>query len=431
MANMIKRTLAGLLFLMSAVTFAQNGTSSPYSFFGVGDIMAGGTTDSRSMGGIGVVSDSIHINLLNPAGYSSLKRTSLSVGLMHTRSTLSTNTSEADAKATNLNHIALAIPVKKWGFALGLMPYSSVGYRLSYTVTEGEDEGLLKRYSGKGGVNRAFFATSYALTPKLNFGLQYDYNFGQVETQSSQFLTDIIQLGSRETNKSDLSGHTLTAGLSYQTKIKKGLDVYASAVFTTKTAIRSDNTRTLSTIADTGSGESVIDTRNIDVDSTTIDIPSRFTFGAGIGKARKWLVAAEVSFAGGVSGNRFNDIGASDDPGNPVEVPVSFSKASRYAIGGYFIPKYDAYKGYFRRVVYRAGLRYEDTGLNLGGKNIEDMAVTFGLGLPFRGSFTNVNLGVEFGRRGTRAEGLILENYTRFTASFSFSDLWFVKKRYD
>ena len=95
------------------------------------------------------------------------------------------------------------------------------------------------------------------------------------------------------------------------------------------------------------------------------------------------------------------------------------------------IPKSNSFNNYFERINYRAGVRYETTGLVVKGKSITDTALTAGLGLPVGGMLSNINLGVEFGRRGTKAANLVEENYLNFTISLSLTDRWFVKRLYD
>ena len=72
---MIKKLFLALTLLATFIASAQEGTSSPYSFYGLGEVKFKGTHDVRSMGGLGVAFDSIHLNLNNPATYSRLKRT--------------------------------------------------------------------------------------------------------------------------------------------------------------------------------------------------------------------------------------------------------------------------------------------------------------------------------------------------------------------
>ena len=65
---------------------------------------------------------------------------------------------------------------------------------------------------------------------------------------------------------------------------------------------------------------------------------------------------------------------------------------------------------------------------------IKDFGISFGLGLPLR-SLSNLNLGVEYGRKGSTINNLIQENYFNFKLSLSLSAIgqqaWFIKKRID
>ena len=101
------------------------------------------------------------------------------------------------------------------------------------------------------------------------------------------------------------------------------------------------------------------------------------------------------------------------------------------------MPKVNSISSYWDRVTYRAGLRFKKTGLlinNTGVANnfteINDFGMSFGLGLPLRRQLSNVNIGVEYGKRGTLANNLIKENYFNFRISLSLNDVnWFVKRK--
>lgn len=82
---MIKKLLAVLCFVGASSAFAQQNNSSPYSFYGLGDTKFKGTAENRSMGSIGVLTDSIHLNLQNPATYGRLKFANLAVGATSTK----------------------------------------------------------------------------------------------------------------------------------------------------------------------------------------------------------------------------------------------------------------------------------------------------------------------------------------------------------
>ena len=64
---MIKKIVFVFVALISFSSSAQEGTTSPYSFYGIGSLKFKGTVENRSMGGLSIYTDSIHINLRNPA----------------------------------------------------------------------------------------------------------------------------------------------------------------------------------------------------------------------------------------------------------------------------------------------------------------------------------------------------------------------------
>lgn len=416
---MIKKIISGLCLLFSVVSFAQEGTSSPYSFYGIGDVRFKGTIESRSMAGIQVEQDSIHINLDNPASFSNLKLTTFTVGGTYNLTTLKNDSSSEKAKRTTFDYLAVGLPMGKLGVGFGLIPYSSVGYKInSYTTAEGD---VSSRDYGNGGMNKAFFAASYKLLPNLNVGASVDYNFGTIEATNLQFVNG-ISTGSRELNKADLSGVNFNFGAMYQAKLTKKLALFSSLSYRLESKLASRNTRNIATISySSGYDYSVVQTEGDESFRKNLTLPSELKFGLGIGESKKWLIGAQISSASkGDLENTYN-----------VDARVSYEKAMKYSLGGYFIPNYSAFSGYFKRVVYRAGLKYEETGLVVNSESIKDKGFSLGFGLPITGSFSNVNLGFEFGQRGTTSSGLIQENYAKFSVGLSLNDRWFVKRKYD
>ncbi|MEI2421104.1 hypothetical protein V6O07_12595, partial [Arthrospira platensis SPKY2] len=144
-------------------------------------------------------------------------------------------------------------------------------------------------------------------------------------------------------------------------------------------------------------GNLVVDEINLPVDNTEISMPSKLNLGFGLGSKNKWLVGAEVTHQQSSSfGNRFNDIDR-----------VSFENATRFVVGGYYVPKYNSFTSYLSRVVYRAGFRYENTGLVVQDQSIQDYGMTFGLGMPLGGALSKINVGFEYGQRGTTQQNLV------------------------
>ena len=76
-STMIKKIILGSLFLFSITNNSvKNLLLLPYSYYGIGEIKFKGTVDTIDLWeAIGILNDSIHINLQNPAALSSLKLT--------------------------------------------------------------------------------------------------------------------------------------------------------------------------------------------------------------------------------------------------------------------------------------------------------------------------------------------------------------------
>ena len=66
---MIKKLVVVLVAFFALQSYGQEGTASPYSFYGIGSLKFKGTVENRSMGGLSVYTDSVHVNLRNPAAY--------------------------------------------------------------------------------------------------------------------------------------------------------------------------------------------------------------------------------------------------------------------------------------------------------------------------------------------------------------------------
>ena len=423
---MIKNSIVALCILFSTQLLAQEGTSSPYSIFGIGEIKFKGSVENRSMGGISVLPDSIHINIQNPAQLAGLKLSGLALGGTYANTKSLSEDQEGKSRRTSLDYMAVGLPLGKIGIGFGLIPFSSVGYKISKTTQVTNDSGdtirsIYSKYNGIGGVNKVFLGFGFSLTKKINIGANMQYNFGTIETNGLLYQTD-LQYGSRETNISELSGVNFDLGATYQTKLKGKLSLFSSLIFTPESKLQLSNTRNIQIVQLLStSAISVIQSENIAVGNSTIKLPSKLALGSGFGEIKKWLLGAEVTFINNsVMSNRFNNITNS-----------SFENSVRYSLGGYFIPNYNSYATYYKRIVYRGGLRYENTGLVIENKSITDFAANVGLGLPLIGTFTNINIGLEVGKRGTTYYNLVQENYFNISVGLSLSDKWFVKRKFD
>ncbi|MGA8855180.1 MAG: hypothetical protein WB492_13480 [Christiangramia sp.] len=414
---MIKRFIVIVALFSAFIAEAQENVSSPYSYYGIGLTNFKGTVENRSMGGLSVFNDSIHMNIQNPASYGTLKLTNFTVGASHDRIKLESDEASDNAKITSLDYLALGFPVSdKVGIGFGILPYTSVGYRILDM-----DEGSASLLNGRGGMNKVFVSAGVAVTKELSLGIDANYNFGNF--QNSQSINrEELQYGTTDVNRSDIKGFSFNFGANYQKDISEKLRLQVSGTYAPAINLDSENSRAISTVDfSTGTGR-VIDFRELDLNETQFEFPSKLTIGGGLGEENKWFVGAEYSNVGSSSYEdsfRFRGDGG------------EYEDASQFSLGGFYIPKYNSFTSYLERVVYRAGFRYDETGLIVNDESINEFGISFGLGLPVGPFFSNANLGIELGQRGTKNSGLIQENFLRLSVGLSLNDKWFTKRKFD
>jgi hypothetical protein len=415
---MIKNFLLSSCLLLSLVSFSQEGSSSPYSFYGIGEARFNGNVESRSMGGISMIPDSTRINFQNPAGYGNLKLTNFTIAGSSDYKNQKSGTSEADTQRTTLDYIALAVPLGKFGAGFGLLPYSSVGYKIKNLSDDVNQNS--KRFNGWGGMNRVFLGTGYRILPNLTIGATAYYNFGKIQTNSVEYKPDVT-IGSRELNVTDLTGLNLNFGLMYNYKLKEKITLFSSLTYTPKSTLVSNNERTISTVTINADFDySDVDSFDPVTTNTDLTIPQKWALGLGVGDAKKWVFGVDVAL---------QDVGKLYNTYNTLS-NVTYTKYQRYGFGGYFTPATNPFFSYAKRITYRGGFVYEKTGLVVNSTSINDVGMTLGVGLPITGSLSNLNVGFEFGKKGTTANNLVQENYFILNLGFSLNDKWFVKSKY-
>jgi len=432
---MIKKLVIVLIAFFALQSYGQEGTASPYSFYGIGTLKFKGTVENRSMGGLSIYTDSIHVNLRNPAAYvgpdlkvfnNENRPVKFSVGASHSSLNLKANSGSDKTSSTTFDYLAMSLPLGKFGFGFGLVPYSSVGYKLENI----SDNQIKNRYRGEGGLNKAFAGLGYKLTNKLSAGIDISYNFGNIQNSAIEFIYDEegnpVQYQTREYNRSNLSGLSVNFGLTYKTMINEKLELQAGLTYSPKSVITSTNERFFSTIDIIEDLEDIKYTIEADLESvnlrkTDLTLPSRFSFGAGIGAPRKWFLGAELTLQN--TSEFSNPIVSIDN--------ATFTNASNFSLGGFYIPEFDAFSNYWKRVTYRGGLHFENTGLEINNETINEFGMSFGVGLPIGTIFSNANIGFEFGKRGTMNQNLIQENFVNFQISLSLNDRWFEKRKYN
>ena len=420
-----------LFLLFLKISFAQNSTASPYSLGGLGDITFKGNVINRMMGGVSVFSDSIHANLNNPASLGELKLTTFSVGIHYKNTQLTSSDLRDDSRTGSLDYIAVSIPTKFFSFSFGVIPYSSVGYRLQANNITKQDEVVVSRYEGRGGTNKSFFTVGFKILKFVSLGGTVNYNFGKISTQASS-QNENIDFGTFLSSESSLSGLDYELGTHFKFNLSKKYIIESFLTFKPENNLNSRNKRVYFTRS--LQNQNIGDFKEVDLTSSNLDlvklrIGQSYKYGLSISKDKKWFLGSQYSFA--QSENFKNNF---LNQGN-----ISYENANSISFGGFIIPDFSSITDYWKRIVYRVGFRSENTGIKIDNSLLKERVYSIGASFPMGGyysannvsGFSNLNVGFELGTRGINSGSLIKENFWALRIGLSLNDLWFIKRKYN
>lgn len=417
--------LFSVFFLLSFVAVrGQIQIASPYSRFGIGDLSDNNNAWNSSMGEIGFgVRSNYHINYSNPASYTAFDSTSFLFegGAMSTQVTLNSNIQSVSRNYATLGYLVFGFPVTKWWrTSFGLLPFSDVGYNVE-NIDDVAGIGKITRfYGGSGGINRFYWGNGFKLFKNLSIGVNASYLFGSMIRQAEAVFPDSIYYTNMKVNNYiTVSDIYLDYGLQYQFKLKKDIRMTAGVVFGTNTPINAKADMVAYTFFQGTSGiEYPKDTlQQTSAYKGTLIIPAMFGLGFSFDSPDKWLVGADFKWQ---NWKKFRAFDINDSLVNSFQIKA----------GAEIVPNVNSYTNYLKRIRYRLGFFYNSTYLQLRGKHLNEYAVSIGFGLPLRGVKTMLNLGAQFGTRGTTESNLIKESYFKFIIGFSIYERWFVKRKY-
>jgi hypothetical protein len=466
---------------MSNIVKSQILTSSPYSRYGLGELNLQTFAAPAAMGGsfIAYHQDTIapfFINSANPAGLSGIRLSTFELGGQAQFTKIISNSESQNKKNINFSYGSVGFPLKRFGgAAFGIMPYSTVGYKIT-SIEDNSNIGTMKYvFQGEGGINKVFIGCGvkpfksqlynfyksqkadtlikYNYTAKfkrkkifneliseLSVGATANYLFGTINQ-----VTDVIYPGtatyfnSKRQRSLQVSDFVFNGGIQTHFKIdsikthgqrrilKQKIIIGIGAFVNTPSSINAKQNNIIYNYALDGFGterpkDTVLNSQDV---KGSVKLPLEFGVGLSIKKAEKLTILLDAATT---KWNNFSYLNA------PT---VEFKNTYRFSTGLNFIPNKIAFGSgnYFQRVQYRLGASYSDGYLDLKNTAITNYFVSAGLGLPVGiGRFDDiavVNISAQFGKMGSLNNSLLLENYTRIVLGFTFNKRWFIKYKYD
>ena len=426
-----KISLLGIVCMCFSTVWAQT-ENSPYSRYGLGDLLPGQNILNRGMGGVSAAyNDGRTVNFTNPASYAKFKQyTTFDVGVELDNRTLRALDPPRKFSSFSpiISYLQLGIPLslkKDWGLNIGLRPLTRINYKIERNERVPGIDSLNTIFVGLGGTYEVYMGTGYGIK-NFSFGVNVGYLFGTKNFSTRKTFipdsTEIFYYHSNHETQTNFNGLLLNGGIQYAANLNKTTVLRLGAYGNLKKSLNASKDVTRGTFqynANTGAIDSLDVASNEKDIKGSVEYPSSFGGGFIIDKRGKWMLGADISMT---NWDDYRFFGEKDQVQNSWKLHV----------GGQVIPK--AGKSYLSYVAYRAGFQIGKDYIVID-KDLPVWGFTAGASFPMRrAAYTNqfsiINLGLEFGQRGNK-DNLVRESFFRLSVGLSLSDIWFVKRKYD
>lgn len=424
--------LAGMALL--PVMAQVSTTLSPYSQYGLGSLSDQSVGFNRGMGGVAYgLRNGKYVNMLNPASYSAVDSLTMlfDAGVTGQISNFKEGGKSLNAKTGNFDYAVAAFRLfPRIGLALGVVPYSNIGYSFTHTNTigspsEGSTTTSTQTYAGDGGFSQFFVGAGWQITKNLSVGVNVSYFWGRysktiqmstnqtaanVETRSydtsvSSYKLDFGAQWQQPLNNTDLLTVGATVGLGHKLGADADLQIINS---------NSSNSAVTSTTLTVGDA---------------LSIPFTMGVGASVIHKRSLTVAADYTL----------------QKWNSLDYPVFNNMEGSYSLqNGYYKDRHKMAAGvdwlpkplgrkFYQLIHYRMGVSYATPYYKIGTQDGPgELAVSAGFGIPIYNTWNNRST-LNISAQWVRSMGcdLIKENQFRINIGLTFNERWFAKWKVD
>ena len=408
----IKLIVSAMLLTLVGTTASAQTITSPYSRLGMGILGDNATGIQRSMGGVGIaMQNGRQINVMNPASYSQVDSLTFlwDIGLDLTNSWSTEGSKHGYNLGGGLDYITMEFRLaKNLGAAIGVVPFSSVGYTFG-----GEIENGLDSRTGSGGLSELFAGVGYQPFKGLSIGTNFSYLFGSTTNITAVSSTSNTQF-SRYLNVKDWN---MKVGLQYAFMPSRKSKVVIGATYSPKKAMHGD---AWGTIADIDLDKKA-DTVGYMKLKGNYELPATYGVGVSYTYDNRLNIEADYIYQQW-SKAKYTPIDYFEDPN------TKWNDRWKVSAGVSYTP--DHRGSYLKRMTYRMGGFYNNDYMNVNGNDVRDYGLGLGFSFPaLAGNKTLVNLGVEWRHRYTAPTNLLKEDYLNITVSVNFNEMWFWKNK--
>lgn len=423
---------ATLMAAFMTTAFAQSGTNSSYSQYGLGLLSDQSTGFNRGMNGVGIgFHERNQVNVLNPASYSAFDSLTFvfDAGFSGQITNMSEGGQRINAKNADFEYAVAGFrAMKHLGISFGLIPYSNIGYNYA---TSGYVGGLqtvtqTTTYSGSGGVHQAYIGAGWEPIKGLAVGANVSFLWGDYSKGVSAVFDDSYAYTTARTYIASYHSYKLDFGVQYTLPLSVNNYMTIGATYSPGHSI-GGNPQVISTSTNstTTKSDTIPNTENGDAE-LNLDIPSAYGVGLMWNYKNKLKLGLDYSFQ---NWSKLNDLYyyADDFTSSYVVRSGNYMDRHKITLGGQITPN-EMSRSFFNRVQYRFGMGYTSPYYKINGADgPKEYSVSAGFGIPIVNAYNNRST-LNISGQWVHTDGaLIKENTFRINIGFTFNEKWFMK----
>jgi hypothetical protein len=431
----MKKQLTVIALAMLATTgWAQSGTNSPYSQYGLGTLSDQSTGFNRGMNGLALgFREHNQVNPANPASYSAIDSLSFifDAGISLQQTNFKEGGRKLNANNADFEYVVAGFRLfRHFGVSFGLLPYTNIGYSYSTTTSVGDANKTYSynAYSGDGGLHQVYLGFGWEPIRNFSIGVNGTYLYGDYTRTVTNSYSNTSANSLIKTYSADVRSYKLDAGLQYTLPLSKkdqltlGLTYGMGHNINGKPQVTIVSSNSVTAVADTttypGAGQVNLRLR----------IPNTFGAGLTFNHNNKFKIGADYTL------QQWAKISApelvTDNSGNISyqQIKGYYKDRHQFTVGTQICP--DEYgRSFLKRIRYRAGVSYATPYYYIGNQEgPKELSASLGFGIPIVNGYNNrslLNISAQWVKRS--AKNLITENTFRINIGITFNEQWFAK----
>lgn len=436
----MKHTLPLLLLALATTATATaqtNGSNSPYSRYGLGLLndRTGALATGMAGTAYGIRGGRI-TNIKNPASYSAVDSLTFlfDAGMSLQNGNFNENGQKVNAHNTSIDYVTGSFrAAKHLGISLGMIPYSTIGYKMSTESTFDTSTGEVTEtdsYSGDGGLHEAYLGVGWEPFRGFSFGVNAGYLWGDMTHTISASYSESSFNTRRRQYTTDIRTYKVDFGIQYEQRINArnsfvlgltyglGHDVdrksyYYDQVYTSSSTYVGDPLTC----------------------NNAYQLPH--TFGVGLA----WNYDNRLNIGFDYTQQKWGDVkmpvvGTGSD-GNYVYEAVKgqYKDMHKYSLGAQYTPNPTGLK-WRDHINYRLGFSYTSPYTRVNGSDgPSDFLVSAGVAVPLVSMYSErscmLNVSLQWEHVKPKFSTQVKENYLRICLGISFNEPWFRKWQAD